>query len=186
MVSRILNGRLLSEPVHSEKGGEFTLSEINAALKNLKPFKAYGLDMIHSRLLHHLGPIAANILVQICNIFWSIMDIPHAWRVAVVCPVLKAGKDAQCLDSYRPISLTSTMRRVMERLVINQLRYFTECQNLLTPFQAGFRTGRSTENHFLPFSKFIRDGFQHVPMRRTVMALIDYTRAYDKVGRGLF
>ena len=111
------------------------------------------------------------------------MEIPQAWRVADVRQVLKAGKDAQCLDSYRPISLTSTMGKVMERLVTNRLRYFAECHNLLTPFQAGFRTGRSTEDQLLRLSQSISDGFQHVPMQRTVMALIDYSRAYDKVWR---
>ena len=69
----------------------------------------------------------------------------------------------------------------MERLVTNRLRYFAECHNLLTPFQAGFRNGRSTEDQLLRHSQSISDGFQHVPMQRTVMALIDYSRAYDKV-----
>ena len=140
-------------------------------------------DMIHSRLLHHLGPIAVNTLLRICNLSWSALEIPQAWRVADVRPVLKTGKDAQCLDSYRPISLTSTMGKVMERLVTNRLRYFAECHNLLTPFQAGFRTGRSTEDQLRRLSQSISDGFQHVTMHRTVMALIDYSRAYDKVWR---
>ena len=139
-------GLLRSEPVHSEECREFTLSELNAALKSLNPSKASGPDMIHPRLLHHLGPKAVNTLLRICNLSWSTMEIPQAWRVADVRPVLKAGKDAQCLDSYRTISLTSTMGKVMERLVTNRLRYFAECHNLHTPFQAGFRTGCSTED----------------------------------------
>ena len=111
--------------------------KLNAALKSLTPSKAPGPDMTNFRLLHHLGPIALNTLLRICNLSWSTMEIPQAWRVADVRPVLKAGKDARCLDSYRPISLTSTMGKVMERLVTNRLRYFAECHNLLTPFQAG-------------------------------------------------
>ena len=182
MVSKkLLNGLLRSEPVHSEECREFTLSELNAALKSLNPSKASGPDMIHPRLLHHLGPIAVNTLLRICNLSWSTMEIPQAWRVADVCPVLKASKDAQCLDSYRPISLTSTMGKVMERLVTNRLRYFAECHNLLTPFKAGFRTSSSTKDQLLRVSQFISDGFQHVTMQRTVMALIDYSRAYDKM-----
>ena len=92
-----------------------------------------------------------------------------------------SDKDAQCLDSYRPISLTLTMRKVMERLVTNRLRYFAECHNLLKPFQAGFRTSHSTKDQLLRLSQSICDGFQCVPMQRTVIALIDYSRAYDKV-----
>ena len=182
-LKKLLNGLLRSEPMHSEECGEFTLSELNVALKSLNPSKALGPDMIHPRLLHHLGPIAVNTLLRICNLSWSTMEIPQAGRVADVRPVLNLGKDAQCLDSYRPISLTSTMGKVMERLVTNRLRYFAECHNLLTPFQAGFRTGRSKEDQLLRLSQFISDGFQHVLMQRMVIALIDYSRAYDKVWR---
>ena len=59
---KLLNVRLRSEPVNFEKCGEFTLSEVNAALKSLNLFKAPGPDMIHPRLLHHLGPIPVNTL----------------------------------------------------------------------------------------------------------------------------
>ena len=105
-LKKLLNGLLRSEPIHSEECRKFTLSKLNAALKSLNPSKAPGPDMIHPRLLHHLSPIAVNTLLRICNLSWSTMEIPQAWRVADVRPVLKAGKDAQCLDSHRPISLT--------------------------------------------------------------------------------
>ena len=94
-LKKLLNGLLRSEPVHSEECREFTLSELNAALKSLNPSKAPGPDTIHPRLLHHLGPIAVNTLLRICNLSWSTMEIPQPWRVADVRPVLKAGKDAQ-------------------------------------------------------------------------------------------
>ena len=97
------------------------------------------------------------------------MEIPQAWRVADVCSVLKAGKDTQCFDSYRPISLTSTMGKVMERQVTNRLHYFAECHNLFTLFQAGFRTGRSTEDQLLRSSQSISDGFQGVPIKRNTV-----------------
>ena len=131
-LEKLLNGLLRSEPVHSEECREFTLSELNAALKSLNPSKAPGPDMIHPKLLHQLGPIAVNTLLRICNLSWSTMKIPQTWRVADVRPVLKEGKDAQCLDSYRPIFLISTMGKVMERLVTNRLRYFAEFHNKCT------------------------------------------------------
>ena len=77
-LKKLLNGLLRSEPVHSEECGEFTLSELNAALKSINPFKAPGPDMIHLRLLHHLGPIAVNTLLRICNLSWSTMETPQA------------------------------------------------------------------------------------------------------------
>ena len=86
------------------RNAEFTLSKLNAALKSLNPSKDPGPDMIHPRPLHHLGPIAVNTLLRICNLSWSTLEIPQAWRVADVRPILKAGKDAQCLDIDQSLS----------------------------------------------------------------------------------
>ena len=50
-------------------------------------------------------------------------------------------------------------------------------------FSSWIRTDRSTEDQLLRLSQSISDGFQRIPMQRMVMALIDYSRAYDKVWR---
>ena len=81
------------------------------------------------------------------------------------------------------MSLTSNVRRTMQRQDTNRLRYFAESMHLLTENQAGFRNGHSTEDQLLRLSQSISDGSQQSPMQHTVVALIDYSRAYDKVWR---
>ena len=179
----LLNANLRAINNDEEAGDEFTLSEFDAALQRLNPSKSAGPDNIHPRFLHHLGPIAKATLLRIFNMSWSTTSVPQAWRVADIRPIPKAGKDHERLDSYRPISLTSSVGKVMERLVTNRLRYITETGNMLQDCQAGFRFGRSTEDQLLRLSQSISDGFQKKPMQRTVLALIDYSRAYDKVWR---
>ena len=48
-LKELLNGLLRSEPVYSEKCREFTLSELNAALKGLNPSKAPDKSKPHQR-----------------------------------------------------------------------------------------------------------------------------------------
>ena len=182
-LKKILNSRLRTNNKVPEECGDFTLSEVKAALKSLNPSKAAGPDKIHPRFLHHLGPVAISTLRSIFNLSWSTAKIPQAWRVADIRPIPKAGKDQQRLDSYRPVSLTSTVGKVMERLVTNRLRFLTETNHTLQDSQAGFRFGRSTEDQLLRLSQSISDGFQSKPMQRTLLALIDYSRAYDRVWR---
>ena len=95
----------------------------------------------------------------------------------------KGGKELQKMKSYRPMSLTSTVRRTMERLITNRLRYCAESMHLLKECQAGFGHGRRRVDQLLRLSQSISDGFQQSPMQRTVVALIDYSRAYCKVCR---
>src|SRR6218665_429560 len=51
-------------------------------------------------------------------------ELPDDWHHAIILPHLKPNKNAANPDSYRPISLTSTMCKVMERLVTNRLQWF--------------------------------------------------------------
>ena len=65
-------------------------------------------------------------------------------HLAVVVPILKKGKKASDLASYRPISLTSTISKTMERMVNGRLYHYMEDSGLLDENQAGFRRHRST------------------------------------------
>ena len=121
--------------------------------------------------------------MSIFNKLWAETKVPQEWRVADIRPKLKGGKDLQKMESYRPISLMSTVGKTMERLVTNRLRYFDELMHLLTEYRAGIRNGHNTLDQLHQLSQFISDGFQQSPMQCTVVALIDYSRAYDKVWR---
>ena len=75
------------------------------------------------------------------------------------------------------------MAKVMERMVGNRLTHIAESQGMWCQEQAGFRGLRSTEDQILRISQSIDDGFQRKPALRTVLALLDYTKAYDTVWR---
>lgn len=46
--------------------------------------------------------------------------------------------------NYRPISLSFTICKVMERIIVNQIQSFLHSNNLITSAQYGFRKGSST------------------------------------------
>ena len=53
------------------------------------------------------------------------------------CPVLKKLKDPQAVSSYRPIAHTSTIGKLLERLIVNRLSWWLEAKTLLSPWRAG-------------------------------------------------
>ena len=61
--------------------------------------------------------------------------------------------------SFRPISLTSCVSKLFERIILSRLLFFLESNSILSPRQAGFRPGRSTLDQILYLSKSISDGF---------------------------
>ena len=92
------------------------------------------------------------------------------------------GKPLDSPASFRPISLTSCVSKLFERITLSRLLFFLESNSILSPRQAGFRPGRSTLDQILYLSQSISDGFNKPrPGSRTILSTIDFSKAFDSV-----
>ena len=162
---------------------DFSLSELLSAVRLMKGKGAEGADGVSPKLLKGLGEEALNFVLRLFNQSWREGFCPQSWRTAIIVPILKQGKPPGNIDSYRPISLTSCLGKVMERMVANRLSYMAESRGWFSNDQAGFRGLRSTEDQVIRITQSVSDGFQRKPSDRTVLALLDFSKAYDKVWR---
>ena len=162
---------------------DFSLAEMETALKFMKTKGAPGSDDIPPSFLKNLGPKASQKLLDILNESFRTGAVPRIWRHAVIIPIIKAGKPGSQLSSYRPISLTSCVVKLLERMLCSRLYYLAETRGWICSAQAGFRKNKSTEDQVLRITQHISDGFQSKPAKRTVLAMIDYSKAYDRVWR---
>ena len=160
---------------------DFDLGELNAAIKAMKPKGAAGKDNIPPTFLKNLGPKALEELLAIFNPSFKSAEIPASWKHAVIIPILKVGKPASQLGSYRPISLTSCLVKTLERMINSRLYHIAELKGWITNSQAGFRKQRSCEDQILRITQAVSDNLQQKPSQRTMMVLIDYSKAYDRV-----
>ncbi len=71
----------------------------------------------------------------------------------------------------------------MERMVHNRLYNLAETRGWLCNEQAGFRKLRSCEDQILRITQTISDGFQAAKPQRSLMALLDFSKAFDRVWR---
>ena len=75
-------------------------------------------------MLNHLSPTNKQNVPRLFNSFYANEFVPETWKLAIVIPLLKAGKPADSSSSYRPISLTSCLGKVFERIVTSRLTWF--------------------------------------------------------------
>ena len=156
---------------------DFTVNELEEALGRAKD-SAAGPDDIHYLLIGHLSKAAKETLLTLYNdIFRGDRAFPPEWRRATVIPFPKPGKDPSHPTSYRPIALTSCLCKVMEKMINNRLVWFLEKHNILSPFQAGFRKNRSTNDQLVRLETFIRDAF--IKNDHVVSVFFDLEKAYD-------
>ena len=83
-------------------------------------------------MLQQLPRRALQRLLHLYNSAWQKGCIPHTWKHSIIIHVLKMGKNVEDISSYRPISLTNTIGKIMEKLVTNRLRHYLETSSLLT------------------------------------------------------
>jgi hypothetical protein len=154
------------------------MEELVSSLKVGKTKGAEGPNGLTPQFLKNLGEVSRSFKLDTFNKSWREGVCPQSWRDAVIVPILKPGKPEGQIDSYRPIALTSCLAKVMEHMVAKRLQHLAESCGMLNSDQSGFRPQRSTED------QAISDGFQaKKPPNRTVLALLDFSKAYDKVWR---
>ena len=89
-------------------------------LKDLNPSKATGPDDISSTDLKLAAKNIAGTIAILFNDHESLQtgDLPDEFKLGQVIPILKPGKtDTSLPSSYRGITLTSILSKVLEKVV---------------------------------------------------------------------
>ena len=158
---------------------EFTLAELEDAIKRLRNKKAPGKDGVTNEMIKHLGKTAKKKLLELFNQSWKTGIFPTAWKEATIIPVLKKGKNPKLKTSYRPISLLSCLGKTLERMVNKRLMWHLETNDMITKEQTAFRKNRNTEDQLIHLAQSIENAFQEG--LKVIATFIDLTKAFDKV-----
>ena len=115
------NENQISEPIDHYLNIKVAMMEFEKALAQLNTKQAPGPDKVSIYMLKHLGPQAKKKLLQLFKASWKTSNIPKIWKKATMIPILKRGKCKTEAESYRPISLTFCICKLMERIIITRL-----------------------------------------------------------------
>ena len=90
-------------------------------LDQLRPTST-GLDCLPAWFLKLGAPVFSKPIAYLFNLSISESFVPQQWKTAWISPIPKAPAP-QCHTDYRPISITSILSRITERLVVRQYLY---------------------------------------------------------------
>ena len=127
-----------------------TQSDVDKILKDFKPKTSSGSDGISMKLLKLIGDSILPILTILINQSLTTGIFPDKFKIAKVTPLIKKPNVLE-IDNFRPISLLSSISKVVEKCVFNQLYSYFENNKLLFGSQYGYRKIHSTELACLEF-----------------------------------
>ena len=158
----------------------FNTSELEDALAHSNN-SAVGGDKLNCEMLKHIPNHCLQILLLLFNRIWFTGEIPPEWLHSMIVPLHKPNTPVNLPQSYRPISLTIQICKLMERMVAARarLRWYLEKNNILNKYQSGFRKRRRPIDHLLNLHDTV---YKALANQRSVLAVfIDIEKAFDMV-----
>lgn len=151
-------------------------TDILAGIKKLKPKKSVGPDDIPPYIVKACQNIFLDPLHHIFNLSLKTCTYPEKWKLAKVCPIYKNG-DKGDITNYRPISILSVFSKIFESVLYKYI--YSQVEKILSPYQYGFRTGKSTVSNLIYFSDFV---YENLNVGGQVDVIYtDFQKAFDKV-----
>jgi hypothetical protein len=153
--------------------------EIISILRNLKNSKAPGIDGINNSLLKQLPPRGIEFMKFIINSCMNLSYFPKCWKHAKVIALHKPGKPTTDPYSYRPISLLSSISKILERVILHRITQHIDENGIIPEQQCGFRAKRSTTYQINNVLNNARENLNQ--QKSTGMIFLDVEKAFDRV-----
>ena len=147
-------------------------------IRDMKENKSPGVDGIPPKLLLEIVEQISIRLATVFNLSIEEGVVPLEWKEANIIPLFKKGSRSKS-ENYRPVSLTSVVCKLLERLIKDHLVDFLVKNNLINPSQHGFLKARSCLTNILCFledvTKWVDEGSP------VDIIYLDFKKAFDKV-----
>ena len=161
---------------------EITDDLILNAIKALKPNSAPGPDGLPPIFLQK----CCDSLIQPLKSIYKKSIIsglaPETFKIGIITPIHKGGNRCEP-KNYRPITLTSVLCKVLEKIILKPIIKHLRDNLLHNDNQHGFRTKRSTLSQLLSHLDALLDNMEKG--YDVDVIYLDFAKAFDKVDHGI-
>ncbi|XP_057296305.1 uncharacterized protein LOC130625270 [Hydractinia symbiolongicarpus] len=155
-----------------------TYTEVETELKSLRMDCSAGFDNIP---VAHIKPVLEYLISPLTHVINSGIDeqkFHTQWKIGKVSPIPKCDNTTSS-DQYRPVSVLSTLSKVYERCIANQICEYISSENALKDTMSGFRKHHSTTTLLLKIRYDIIKAMEKGEV--TLAMFLDYSKAFDTV-----
>ena len=160
----------------------FDEQDVLGAIKAMDRYSAVGPDKFPAIILKECGQVLAPVVTQLWRASLDSGDIAAKFKSQSVIPLFKKGKRSSAAN-YRPVSLTSHLIKMFERVFRAKLVEYIEAQEIIHDDQHGFRSGRSCLTQLLHHVEDILNDL-NADVNADILYL-DFSKAFDKVDHAI-
>lgn len=138
---------------------DFSIDRINDAIKVFKRGKTPGPDGVTADMLKNMHGSFTNALRDIVRASTTLVYIPKCFDNATLKFIPKPGKMVNGVKDLRPITMSSNVVKLTERLILWRWERRWGIPHTIHPAQFGFRPGYSTEAACSKLTELVRGAF---------------------------
>lgn len=160
----------------------FSPEDVITAINEMHVSSAPGPDKFASIILKECKNSLALPIATLWRTSLDKGDIASSFKEQCITPIYKKGSKADAVN-YRPVSLTSHLIKLFERILRKRIVHHLETHGLLSPNQHGFRKGRNCLTQLLHHIDEIMNDLDCDANADVIY--LDFSKAFDKVDHAI-
>lgn len=155
---------------------------VNRIINKMDSNKSPGSDLIRMSDLKTVVNNISPVIAKLINLSVSHSKFPKELKQAIVRPIHKKS-DRKLYSNYRPISILSSVDKVIEKCIIDQIGSYLQKNHILNKCQHGFQKQKSTNTLLSVFTDEINT---YLSEKQFIVAVFfDFKKAFDTLETGM-
>lgn len=164
-----------------EKFCKLEMSELRTIVNTL-PNKESNTDGITVKILKAAFETIGDKILNLINTSLENGEFPKNWKLNTIVPIEKKNGTIRS-EEFRPINIVPPYEKLLELCVNKQVINYIETNNILSEFQAGFRSKNSCESALqsvlFNWKAALEEG------KQIGVVFLDFKRAFETINRQL-
>lgn len=157
---------------------KITGDEIRNIIASLNVNNSSGNELISSKSIKYLQNELIHPLTFLINLSISKGIFPACLKIATIIPIYKNGPKND-ISNYRPISLLTTLSKILEKVIKKQVLTFLDSNKILSSTQYGFRENLGTSDAIANVTNTIIGKLDEG--KKCLAVFIDLQKAFDTI-----
>lgn len=149
---------------------------MSTIIKNINENKSAGYDNLRAKDIKCITQEITPVLTHLTNQCIAYSSYPDKLKIGLIRPIHKKGNYSDT-NNYRPITILSSLDKIIEKYLGNQINGFLSRNGIIHERQFGFQKGKNTSQLLAQFTDEVNGHLNN--RNHVIVVMIDFSKAFD-------